>query len=187
MKKISQLERQLNEARQRNDSLVKQLQGYHGDFQSADSDTSKDLPLLLSEQVSENFIFEKEEEEIIRELRVKCEARSQQIKSLEMKNADLIKQAKHCETNYHIEVEENLTLKSEIKKLKHNLDTLSSEEYIEDTNSEEEKKANYKRVLGVLRKQVDDLSDDLVKVRDHSKEQSRQILNLRQQTEMTEV
>lgn len=183
MKKISQLERQLNEARQRNNLLVKRLQGHHGDFQSADSDMSKNLHLLLSEQVN----FEKEEEEIIRELKVKCEARSQQIKSLEMKNADLIKQAKHCETNYHIEVEENLTLKSEIEKLKHDLDTLSSEEYMEDTNSEEETIANYKRVLSVLRKQVDDLSDDLVKVRDHSKEQSRQILNLRQQTEMTEV
>ena len=80
-----------------------------------------------------------------------------------------------------------LNLKSEIENLKRQVESLSSEECIEDASSDEQTISNYKRVLTALRKQVGDLNDDLEKMRDHSKEQSRIILRLRQQTEMTGV
>ena len=94
---------------------------------------------------------------------------------------------KHFEIDFHVEVEENKVLKSEIESLKHTLETLSSEECIEDTNSDEETIANYRKVLSCLKKQVDALNNDVVKLSDHSKVQSRLILKLKQQSEMTKV
>jgi DNA repair exonuclease SbcCD ATPase subunit len=177
MKKISQLERQLKEARQQNESLMEQL----GGAQSTHSHASKYRH--TEHQISGDLVFEKDDEEI----KEKCGARDQRIKSLEKQNADLTKQVKQFEIDCHIEVEENQVLKSEIENLKRQLEALSSEECIEDDSSDEQMTTNYKKVLTVLRKQVGDLSDDLEKIRDHSREQSRQILMLRQQTEMTGV
>ena len=156
---------------------MEQLQVQHGGVQSTHSDLSKDLHLLQGEQqVSKNIVSEE-----IKDLREKCEARAQRIKSLEEQNTHLAEQVKHFEIDCHVEVEENKVLKSEIETLKHKL---SSEEYIEDTNSDEETIANYRMVLSGLKKQLD---DDVVKLRDHSKQQSRQILLLKQQSEMTKV
>ena len=185
-KKISQLERELKRARRQNESLMEQLQVQHGGVRSTHSDLSKDLHLLQGEQqVSEKLV--PEEEEGTKDLREKCEARAQRIKSLEKQNTDLAEQVKNFEIDCHVEVEENEVLKSEIESLKHKLETLSSEECIEGTNSDEETIASYRKVLTCLKKQVDDLNDDMVKLRDHSKKQSRQILKLKQQSEMTEV
>ena len=179
MKKISQLEKQLKEARKQNQSLIEQL----GGAQCAHSHLSKDQQ--TEQQISENLVFEKKEE--IKYLKGTCEARDQQIKSLEKQNADLTEKARYFEIDCYVKVEENQVLKSEIENLKCQLEALSSEECIEDASSDEQTITNYKRVLTVLRKQVGDLNDDLEKIRDHSKEQSRQILKLRQQTEMTGV
>ena len=179
MKKISLLERQLKEARKQNQSLIEQL----GGVQCAHGHLSKDQQ--TEQQISENLVFEKEEQ--IKCLKGKCEARDQQIKSLGTKNAHLTEKARYFEIDCYVEVEENQVLKSEIENLKRQLEALSSKECIEDASSDERTISNYKRVLTLLRKQVGDLNDDLEKTRDHSKEQSRQILRLRQQTEMTGV
>ena len=117
----------------------------------------------------------------------RCETQDQQIKTLEKQIADLSEQAKLFEIEYCVEGEENKTLKCEIERLRHRLDTQTSVSFLEDTNSEEETIANYKRALTTLKKQIDDLNNDTTKLRGHSKEQSRQILKLRQQAEMTGV
>ena len=188
MKKISKLEKQLKEARQENELLMEQL-GQHGGTKSAGSNLSKDQQSQQSEQqVTESLVFElTEKEEEIRILREKCDNRYKRIKTLEKQNANLDEQAKGFEVDYHVEVEENQVLKTEIEKLRHQLEALSSVDYTEDTNSDEETITNYKKAYTALKKQVHDLSNDIAKLRDHSKEQSRQILKLRQQTEMTEV
>jgi regulator of replication initiation timing len=123
----------------------------------------------------------------IRILRERCETQYQQIKALEKQTTDLNDQVKHFESEYCVEVEENKALKVENERLRHQLAAETSASCLEDTSSEEETIANYKKALISLKNQIDDLNDNLAKLRDHSKEQSRQILKLRQQAEMIEV
>ena len=120
-------------------------------------------------------------------MRERCETQYQQIKALEKQTTDLNEQVKHFQSEYYVEVEDNKALKVEIERLRHQLAAQTSVSRLEDTNTEEETIANYKEALTSLKNQIDDLNDDLTKLRDHSKEQSQQILKLRQQAEMIEV
>ena len=128
-----------------------------------------------------------QKDEDIRVLRERCETQYQQIKTLEKQTTDLSEQVKHFESEYCVEVEENKVLKLENERLRNQLDALTSVSCLEDANSEEETIKNYKKALTSLKNQIDALNDDLMKLRDHSKEQSRQIQTLRQQTEAIEV
>lgn len=122
-------------------------------------------------------------------MRERCETQYQQIKALEKQTTDLNEQVKHFQSEYCVEVEDNKAFKAETERLRRQLAAQTSFSCLEDTNrgSEEETIANYKEALTSLKNQIDDLNDDLTKLRDHSKEQSRQILKLRQQAEMIEV
>ena len=125
-----------------------------------------------------------QKDEDIRILRERCETQYQQIKTLEKHTTDLREQVKHFESEYCVEVEENKVLKLENERLRNQLDSLTSVSCLEDANSEEETIENYKKALISLKNQIDALNDDLTKLRDHSKEQCRQIQTLRQQTEV---
>lgn len=195
IKKISKLENQLKESRQENETLRKQIgrRDHGAPLKFTLDDFSKESfavhSVLQSEfkeqQVVEKFTFDlAEKDEEIRILKEKCESRHQRIKSLEKQTDDLGQQAKHYEIVYRVEEEENQALKSEIEKLRHRLDALSS---VEESDFEEQTITDYRKALSALKRQVASVSDDLAKLRDHSKEQSRQILMFRQQTEMTEV
>ena len=120
-------------------------------------------------------------------MRERCETQYQQIKALEKQTTDLNEQVKHFQCEHYVEVEDNKALKVETERLRRQLAAQTSVSCLEDTNSEEEAIANYKEALTSLKNQIDDLNDDLTKLRDHAKEQSRQILKLRQQAEMIEV
>ena len=132
-------------------------------------------------------LLSSQKDEDIRNLRERCQIQYQQIKALEKQIADLSEQVKHFQCEHCVEVEVNKTLTAETERLRCQLANQTSISCLEDTNSEEETITNYKEALTSLKNQIDDLNDDLTKLRDHSKEQSRQILKLKQQAEMIEV
>lgn len=139
----------------------------------------------FSPLISSRLSSQKDED--IRNLRERCQIQYQQIKALEKQTADLSEQVKHFQCEHYVEMEDNKALKVEIERLRRQLADQTSISCLEDTNSEEETIANYKEALTSLKNQIDDRNDDLTKLRDHSKEQSRQILKLKQQAEMIEV
>ena len=81
-------------------------------------------------------------------------------------------------------------LESEIKKLEHRLEAtselaeLSDKEGVQDISGEG---VNHESLITSLKVRIKDLKDDVSKLREHSKDQSRQILVYRQQAEKTEV
>lgn len=142
-------------------------------------------------QLSENNVFElTEKDEEIRVLKERCETRHQRIKCLEQQKRDVSEQAKKFEIDYRATLEEKQLLESEIKKLDHrlearsNLAELSDKDGVQDINGEG---VNHEGVITNFKVRIKELNDDVSKLREHSKEQSRQILVYRQQAEMTEV
>ena len=146
-----------------------------------------DLDKLHEHQVGENLAFgltEKDEE--IKVLKERCDTRYQRIKTLEQQTIDLAKQAKQFEIDYRVEVEENQSLHSDIEKLKHQLDTQTSVTDLDEDDVDREI-TEYRKALSVLKSQVKSLNEDIETLRKHSKDQSHQILNYRQQAEMSEA
>ena len=143
-----------------------------------------DLDKLHEHQVGENLAFElTEKDEEIKVLKERCDTRYQRIKTLEQQTIDLGKQAKQFEIDYRLEVE---SLRSEIENLKCQLDTQTS---VTDLDKDDVERGNteYRKALSVMKSQVKSLNEDIEKLRKHSKDQSHQILNYRQQAEMSEV
>ena len=88
-----------------------------------------------------------------------------------------------------MEVEENQLLRAENDTLKHQLDSglvVCLDDGEEDSDIPCET-ADLKRAVSVLKARVKDLNEDVSKLRDHSKEQSRKILLYKQQVEVSEV
>ena len=92
-----------------------------------------------------------------------------------------------CEIEYHVEVQENEILRAENETLKHQLDSglvVCLDEEGDDNMGEID---NFKRAVSGLKARVKELNEDVNKLRDHSKEQSRQILKYKQQVEVSTV
>ena len=98
--------------------------------------------------------------------------------STEMKELRI--QAKHFEIEYLTEKEDNENLRSEVQRLRHQVDSLLSANAGATPESADQCNSD----LQTLIKQ---LNEDVAKLREHSKSQSRQIMRLRQQTEVTTV
>ena len=140
------------------------------------SSTSEILAVQLTEKDDE-----------IRVLKEQCDKRTQQIRLLEGEKIGHCEQAKQFEIDYHVEVQENEVLRAENETLKHQLDSglvvcLDGEG---DDNAGEID--DFKRVVSSLKARVNELNEDVNKLRDHSKEQSRQILKYKQQVEVSTV
>ena len=109
-----------------------------------------------------------------------------EIKTPGEQNTKLVERAKVLEIKWLVEAEENQRLKAEVKELRDFLDVQSSVGDLESSN-EEGRIDDYKKALSAMKRQVKHFDDDATKLREHSKDQSRQILKYRQQAEMTEV
>lgn len=146
--------------------------------------------MLLTMSTSEKLLIQMtEKEDEIRALREQCNKRVQQLKQLEDEKQDQCEQAKQFEIDYRVEVEENELLRAENDTLKNQLDSglvvCLADEGVDNTAAAEID--DPKRVISGLKARVKDLNEDINKLRDHSKQQSRQILKYKQQVEVTEV
>ena len=122
----------------------------------------------------------------IETLKNRCEARGQQIESLEEQNQNLIEKANKLEIDCHTKAEENESLRHEIERLKREEHALS-DDVSDVADGDGDKETNQHSVLISLRLQIKQLNDDVTRMREHSREQSRQILEFRQQADMTKV
>ena len=142
---------------------------------------------------NENSVFElSEKEEEIRTLKERYESRHQRIKCLEEQKSELSVQAKTFEVDYLAELEQNKLLQKEIEQLKHQLATTSlvaseATDYQDCSVEDDRCRCIHMSVIASLRAQLKELNEDIVRVREHTKEQSQQILVYRQQAEMSEV
>ena len=119
-------------------------------------------------------------------LKDRCEARGQKIESLEAQNQNLIEKANKLEIDFRTKAEENESLRQQLEGLKHEESTLcDGDSDAADGNGEEQ--SNPHSVLVTLRLQIKQLNDDVTRMKEHSREQSRQILEYRQQADMTKV
>ena len=101
---------------------------------------------------------------------------------------ELGENSEHLKIEYDTEKEDNDKLRAKIVHLQRQFDSLlgmNTGVAVEsgDTCSEGQSTVN----VSQLQERIKQLNDDIAKVNEHSKSQSRQILKLRQQTEVTEV
>ena len=187
MRRITKLEKKLKQAKEsNNNSLISRCEESNGELPQCVSDATERM--TYEQQTSENVAFElSEKDEEIRILKERCDARYQRIKTLEQEKADLSEQAKQFEINYRVEDEENKSLKAKLAEMNVHLDHLSSITDYEENDLDDERTRDFRKAISILKNQVKVLNDDLAKLRDHSKDQSKQILTLRQQVEVTTV
>ena len=130
-----------------------------------------------------------EKDDQIRNLKAQSEKRYQQIQSLEEQQQGDREQAKQFERDYRVEAEENHMLRTENQELRDQLDSgfgvcSDDESAVEHGILGDDK---VKKVVTGLKARVKGLNDDVMRLREHSKEQSRQILKYKQQEEVSHV
>lgn len=125
-----------------------------------------------------------EKDDQIRSLKEQSDKRYQQIKSLEEQKRDRCEQAKQFEIDFQVEAEENQLLRAENEVLRNQLDSGFDAELCDEGTNEA---GSHRKVVSGMKAQIKDLNDDVLKLRNHSKEQSRQILKYKQQVEVSEV
>ena len=155
------------------DHNLHSLQQQHDNVQNIAKERD-DLAIEVSRMYEENKILRG---------RLEC-VTTQSSGSEEIKK--LSEQAKYLEVEYQTEKNDNEQLRAENKRLQQQLDTpLVTETELSALPSEGE--SHDKVTIGRLQARIKQLADDVSKLREHSKGQSRQILRLRQQTEISKV
>lgn len=156
------------------DHKVRYLQRQHDNLQTVIKERD-DLVVEASQMCEENKI-----------LRENLEHVTSRSSGSEEKIKELSEQAKYFEVEYRTEKDDNEKLRAENKQLRQQLNTFPiSETKLAALPSEDE--GQNKVTIGCLQARIKQLNEDVCKLRDHSKDQSRQILRLRQQTEITKV
>ena len=129
--------------------------------------TKESLAILLAEK-----------DDQIRGLR---EESDQRIKLLE----EHCEQAKKFEIDFRVEAEENQELRAENEELRNRLDSGFDAEF--GGECDEDTTYSHGRIVSGMTARIKDLNEDVLKLRNHCKEQSRQILKYKQQVEVSEV
>ena len=104
----------------------------------------------------------------------------------EKRITELHEQAKHFETEYINEREDNESLRNEVKKLQRQFDSLLGINAGVAAESGS-RKGQSTVCIGSLQERIKQLNEDIDKVKEHSKSQSHQIMRLRQQAEVVKV
>lgn len=136
--------------------------------------TKENLAVLLAEK-----------DDQIRGLREQSDSRYQQIKLLEEQKQDHCMQAMQFEIDFRVEAEENQKLRTENEALRNQLDSGFDVEF--DGECDEDTTGSHGKIASGMIARIKDLSEDVLKLRNHCKEQSRQILKYKQQVEVSEV
>ena len=126
-------------------------------------------------------ISRKDEE--IRQLKENIERLRNQKSTAETGMETITKQAEYFEIQYCTEKEHTQRLQDEIKQLQQQLDLVPLSEPGKSSGGEE----GSAKIIAHLRNRIKQLTDDTSKLKEHSLEQSRAVLSLRQQAEMSKV
>ena len=205
------MERKLNEsksqtAKKERESHHLQKQGQRGQrhgFQrqesyekavisSQDSASSKDHEIRsLKRQIDkirwedEQFVLEiSSNTEEIRQLKENIEQLRSQKSAVETEVVNISEQAKHFEIQYHTEREHSQRLQDQIGQLQQQLEVTPLPEQDDKASSGEE---NNGKIIARLQYRIKVLNDNISKLQEHSVEQSRAVLHLKQQAEMSPV
>ena len=123
-------------------------------------------------------------DEEVRQLKESVERLQSQKLAAETDIANASKQAKYFEIQYCTEREHSQRLHDEIKQLQQQLDIAPLSELDDKSSSGEENSA---KVIARLQNRIKLLNDNVSKLQEHSVEQSRAVLSLRQQAEVSQV
>ena len=123
----------------------------------------------------------------LKKMRESLEFMAHQKSDADERIKELDEQSEHFKIEYHTEKEENDKLRDKIVHLKQQFDSLLgiNTDAAEETGKSEDQPTAVN--VPQLQERIKQLNNDIAKVNEHSKSQSRQILRLRQQAEMTEV
>ena len=111
---------------------------------------------------------------------------SRRTKTPEEQKTEVVERMKELEIKWQVEAEENQRLKAEVQELRDLVEVQTSVGDMENS-CDEGSIDDYKKALSAMKRQVKHFDDDATKLKEHSKDQSRQILKYRQQAEVTEV
>ena len=134
------------------------------------------------ELMSENIRLNQE----LKKMRESLDFVTRQNSDTEKRIKELDAKSEHFEIEYRTEKEDNDKLRAKIGHLQQQFDSLlgiNPGVAIESGNSEDQRAIN----VGQLQERIKQLNEDIAKVNEHSKSQSRQIMRLRQQADMTKV
>ena len=126
-------------------------------------------------------ISRKDEE--IRQLKENIERLRNQKSTAETGMETITKQVEYFEIQYCTEKKHTQRLQDEIKQLQQQLDLVPLSEPGKSSGGEE----GSAKIIAHLRNRIKQLTDDTSKLKEHSLEQSRAVLSLRQQAEMSKV
>lgn len=158
--------------------------------QTSDSNKDKEIRSLQRQLdtfrwESEQYVFEvSKSDEEIRQLKERIEQLQGQKLATETDIANACKQAKHFEIQYCTEREHSQRLQDEIKQLQRQLDVAPLSELEDKPSGGEEGSA---KVIARLQNRIKLLNENVSKLQEHSVEQSRAVLSLRQQAEISKV
>ena len=133
----------------------------------------------------EQHIFEiSSNTEEIRRLKENIEQLRSLKSAAETEIVNISEHAKHLEIQYHTEREHGQRLQDQIGQLQQQLEVTPLPEQDDKASSGEENSA---KIIARLQCRIKMLNDNVSKLQEHSVEQSRTVLHLKQQAEMSQV
>ena len=137
------------------------------------------------ESADEQHILEvSRKDEEIRQMKEHIEQLQYQKSAAETDAVNISEQVKRFEIQYRTEKEYSQRLRVEIEQLQQQLDVAPQAE-VDDKGSHDDEGGA--RTIARLQSRIKQLIEDVNKLKEHSLEQSRAVLNLRQQAEMSKV
>ena len=171
---------------QRQDSYEKAVTSSQGSGLNKDQEIrslKRQIDTIRWEGDQRVFEISRKDEEI-RQLKESIEQLRNQKLNAETEIANASEQAKHFEIQYCTEKEYNQRLQDEIKQLQQQLEVAPLSEVDDKACGGEESSA---KVIARLQCRIKLLNDNVSKLQEHSVEQSRAVLNLKQQAEISQV
>ena len=159
---------------------------------SQDSASSKDQEIRSLNRRIDRLRWEDEQRifeisshtEEIRQLKENIEQLQSQKSAVETEVVNISELAKHFEIQYHTEREHSQKLQDQIAQLQQQLEVTPLPEEDDKALSGEENSA---KIIARLQCRIKTLNENVSKLQKHSVEQSRAVLRLKQQAEMSQV
>ena len=211
LRKVSELERKVKEGQSQIAKKERELQHWqkleqrdkHRPIQRQDSyekavtssqgsGSNKDQEIRSLKRQIDNLRWKGEQrvfeisrnDEEIRQLKENIEQLRSQQSAAETDIVNISEQAKHFEIQYCTEREHTQKLWDQIKQLQQQLEVAPLSEEDDKASGGEESSA---KIIARLQYRIKLLNDNISKLQEHSVEQSRTVLNLKQQAEMSQV
>jgi chromosome segregation ATPase len=171
---------------QRQDSYEKAVTSTQGSALNKDQEIrslKRQIDTLRWEDDQRIFEISSNTEEI-RQLKESIEQLRNQKSAAETEVANISEKARHFDIQYCTEKEHSQRLRDQIRQLQQQLEVAPQPEPDDKAPSGEENSA---KIIARLQYRIKTLNDNVSKLQEHSVEQSRAVLHLKQQAEMSQV